>query len=547
MKTSIFYKFLLAIAVSLLSVVYTASAQSDDFIRATHLLQTGDLATARTLLEKEIAANPDNDAAYYFLSNAVSFENEQSTVEYCLKKAVALTPDNFWYKYNLAIFYANTDRVELTIKLLEDLISEYPKKSSLYFDLANLYVSQHEIDKAIAALDKIEGKRGKSEAIALTKFELMSKSPTSNADSVYTFISHYYQDCKTPRLATMLGDYYARSYNDSLALKFYNEATAIDEDYSPAYFGKANIYQSKRQYGRYFENLGRFMEDENINPAVKADYMNELTSSAQFTHTFKPELDSIIGIIQDTHPGDSVISVMSSGYYYRTGRPYLAADILKQTSDLYPESASIAMQYLIFLYYQKAWPALIEQSTLMLQRFKGNSDILQIRAIAFTQQDNLRAAIEDYQAILDQKPADTLITVSTYSAIGDLYYKVGETAKAYLCYDKALKINPDYCPALNNYAYFLSLEGKKLKKAKEMSKRTIEAEPDNPTYLDTYAWILHLMGDNLEAKAMFKHAMQYGGKDSAEMLRHYAEVLQALGENDLANIYRTQAKNLEQR
>ena len=174
-------------------------------------------------------------------------------------------------------------------------------------------------------------------------------------------------------------------------------------------------------------------------------------------------------------------------------------------------------------------------------------DILQIRAIAFTQQDNLRAAIEDYQAILNQRPTDTLTVVSTYSAIGDLYHNTGETAKAYSNYEKALKVNPNYCPALNNYAYFLSLEGKKLKKAKEMSKRTIEAEPDNPTYLDTYAWILHLMGDNLEAKAMFKHAMQYGGKDSAEMLKHYAEVLQALGENDLANIYRTQAKNLEQR
>ena len=75
-----------------------------------------------------------------------------------------------------------------------------------------------------------------------------------------------------------------------------------------------------------------------------------------------------------------------------------------------------------------------------------------------------------------------------------------------------------------------------------MSKKTVEAEPDNATYLDTFAWILHLQGKDLEAKSFFKHAMLYGGKDSAVMLEHFAEVLEALGEDDLARVYRTQAK-----
>ena len=93
--------------------------------------------------------------------------------------------------------------------------------------------------------------------------------------------------------------------------------------------------------------------------------------------------------------------------------------------------------------------------------------------------------------------------------------------------------------------YFLSLEGKKLKKALAMSRKTIEAEPDNPTYLDTYAWILHLLGQDVEAKAMFKHAMLYGGKEQATILDHYAEVLYSLREFDLAYIYWNQAKALD--
>ena len=119
----------------------------------------------------------------------------------------------------------------------------------------------------------------------------------------------------------------------------------------------------------------------------------------------------------------------------------------------------------------------------------------------------------------------------------------GDKKKAYKSYDKALEINPDYLPVLNNYAYFLSMDGKKLKKAYEMSRKTVELDPDNSTYLDTFGWILFLQGKALEAKPFFKNAvMLYGGKESPVVLDHYAEVLFALKEYDLAFLYWNQAK-----
>jgi tetratricopeptide (TPR) repeat protein len=90
---------------------------------------------------------------------------------------------------------------------------------------------------------------------------------------------------------------------------------------------------------------------------------------------------------------------------------------------------------------------------------------------------------------------------------------------------------------LNNYAYYLSMEGKNLKKALAMSGKTIEAAPDNSTYLDPYGWILYLLGKPDQAKTHFKKAMLYGGKDSAVILDHYAEVLYALEEYDMAFVY----------
>ena len=126
--------------------------------------------------------------------------------------------------------------------------------------------------------------------------------------------------------------------------------------------------------------------------------------------------------------------------------------------------------------------------------------------------------------------------------MGDAFQQKGRYREAYKTYEKVLKIDSGYCPVLNNYAYFLSLEGRKLHKAEKMSRITIAAEPDNPTYLDTYGWILHLLGRDSEAKVHLKRAVVYGGTDSPVVLSHYAEVLRSLGEKDLAKYYESLAE-----
>ncbi|MBQ9400301.1 MAG: tetratricopeptide repeat protein [Bacteroidales bacterium] len=150
---------------------------------------------------------------------------------------------------------------------------------------------------------------------------------------------------------------------------------------------------------------------------------------------------------------------------------------------------------------------------------------------------DMEGVIRECEVIIGMDPADSAALLQCYSLMGDCHYSLGEHQKAFDSYEKALKVNPGYCPVLNNYAYYLSQQGKKLRKALKMSKYTIEQEPDNPTYLDTYGWLLHLLGRDKDAKPVFKHAMIYGGKDSAVVTAHYAEVLRKLGENDVADYY----------
>lgn len=544
---------LLRFALMLLVLLPAAAplqAQSTRYLDALRLYHAGKLDKAIDQFEKEISANPQNDAAHFYLGSTLlaSQKPDLERAEKCFRKALELSPDNYWYKYSLALLYTETGRPELASPLLEQLMAEHPGKSDLYFDAAGAYVSQNDTEKALEVIDKIEAVAGKSEMIAVSKMDLIRKRGGGSAQSekeAYEFLIDYYKDCQTPRLATMIGDFYQRTFRDSLAVAYYDEALAMDENYGPAYYSRAHSYQALRQYDRYFADIRVFLRDPEIAPAAKADYLNHMMELPQFIQAFLPEVDTMMLDAHLSAPEDSTLSNAVAMYYYRTDRQYLGIELLRQMTERYPDSYTQSFQYLLMLYYSKAWAGVEDVSTAMLQRFDEKRDILMLRASAFRMQDNYDAAIADFEQMLSVAPKDSATIVSACTSLGDLYYYKNNLKKAYANYDKVLKVAPDHLPALNNYAYFLSLEGKKLKKALAMSRKTIEAEPDNPTYLDTYAWILHLLGQDVEAKAMFKHAMLYGGKEQATILDHYAEVLYSLREFDLAYIYWNQAKALD--
>ncbi len=536
------HKTIIMAAVLLLAIL-PASGQSGNFIKALGAYQQNDFAEAEKLFEEVLEENSDNDAAWYYLAFIKSQLNDDRLIaEKYLKKAAALDSTNYWYRYNLALLYGMTDRMELCVGIMEKLLDENPGKTQLCFDIIQSYLTLGDIPNALSALDRIEKRMGKNEMFALTRADLLARVQGVSLDSLCTVMEEYYKECRTPRIATMLGDYSARLYRDTVALKYYDEAILLDEDYTPAYYGKATVNQMLRQYDSYFSNIAHFIKDRNLAPQSKAEYVSSLMGNQQFMHAFPAEMDSLMLDLHATHPGDTIINSLLSSYYYSTQRGYLSTELLRQNADAYPDSFNAVFEYLLILYYTENWQALVEEASKYIDRFEGRNDILQLRAIGYTNLEKNREAIADYLSILDRKPRDTTVLVVTHSSLGSLYHDIGDDRNAYRQYEKAIKIQPDNNLVLNNYAYYLALSGKNLKKAREMSRQTIETEPDNPTYLDTYAWILHLLGQDVEAKAIFKHAMLYGGKEHPDILEHYAAVLEALGEKDLAAIYRNQAK-----
>jgi tetratricopeptide (TPR) repeat protein len=90
---------------------------------------------------------------------------------------------------------------------------------------------------------------------------------------------------------------------------------------------------------------------------------------------------------------------------------------------------------------------------------------------------------------------------------------------------------------MNNYAYYLSLEGIKLDKAERMISKVIEFEPFNSTYLDTYAWVLFKRERYFEAIFVMEQAINNSKEISGTLYEHYGDILYKNGQTEKALEY----------
>ena len=502
----------------------------------------GDYAKAHALFGAVTDVNPLNDAAFYYLGLCDFYMNDMKSAEAELREAVSLDPSNYWYKDRLAVLYSIKGEDEKTVEIYESLLKDFPKKTDIHYSLVNLYAKLGRAEKLLETLDAIETIQGVSEATVTTRYDVLMHM--DRRDEAFRALESYNEDFASAHILAMMGDAKLQDFEDSLALKYYNEALAYEPDFAPALLGRADVSRMRRNYPEFFKDVSRFMNNDDVLVAAKGQYLETLMnhSDPQFLSTHAAQIDSLFDGLAEKAPADTAVISLAGMYFYRSGNKEKSKDYFRKAWELNKESISAAATYIQVLGLSEDWQTLYDAAGIFIEAFPDEPAFFEYRAMSAFNLERYDDVIAAYRAIQKQFPKDAEVLVQSYSGIGDVMHIKGNSKEAFKAYEKALSIDPKYAPVLNNYAYYLSMEGRKLKKAYNMSKITVELEPDNATYLDTFGWILYLRGQALEAKPFFKHAMLYGGKDSVTILDHYAEVLYVLGEYDLAKVYWNQAK-----
>lgn len=515
------------------------------FMEAVRLKEKGDLDAAFEMYSHCLQIHPKSAVTLYELAKFYMFLGQQQRGEKALADAVALSPENYWYKETLASYYQNKGEYEKAISVVEDMVTQFPSRLEPIVALIDLYSRTKNYEKVIHSLNRLELLDGKSEQISMEKFRMYLAM--ENREQAFLEIENLAKEYPYDmRYLTILGDVYMENGKPDEAYATYQKVLKEEPEYAPAMLSMATYYEKQGQDSLYKAQLNSVLLNEKVTSETKMNLMRQLIIRSEQTDKDSTQIIGLFNAMLEQEQENADIAMLAAQYLLSKKMEDESKVALNKVLEMDPENKPAYLQLLSFAINKQDMDEVIAVCAPAVEYMPDALEFYYYLGIGHYQKDQKEEALEVFKKGVKQvtPQSDKALVSDFYSIMGDLYHIKKMNVEAYAAYDSALVYKDDNIGALNNYAYYLSLEKKDLDKAEEMSYRTVKAEPNNATYLDTYAWILFEKGKYTEARIYIDQAIQHGTDNSSVVVEHCGDIYYHCGEKDKALEFWKEAEKL---
>ncbi len=509
------------------------------FLEAMRLKEKKDYASAFGLLQHCLDIHPNAASALYEVSQYYMFLRQVPQGQEALEKAVANAPDNYWYSQGLASLYQQQNELDKAVTLLEQMVVRFPAKQDPLFNLLDLYGRQEKYDEVISTLNRLEKRMGKNEQLSMEKFRiyLQMKDDKKAFQEIESLVQEYPMDI---RYQVILGDVYLQNGKKQEAYDVYQKVLAAEPDNPMAIFSMASYYKQTGQEELYQQQLDTLLLNKKVTPDTKVGVMRQMIVENEQADKDSTQIIALFDRIMKQEQDDPQIPMLYAQYLLSKNMESESVPVLEQVVDLDPTNKAARMMLIGAAVKKEDYKQIIKVCEPGIEATPDALEFYYYLAVAYNQAEKPDSVISICKRALEHTTADSKkeIVSDFYSILGDMYHTQKQMKEAYAAYDSALVYNPSNIGALNNYAYYLSVERRDLDKAEEMSYKTVKAEPNNATYLDTYAWILFEKGNYAEARIYIDNAMKSEGGDKSDVIvEHCGDIYYMTGDVDGALTY----------
>lgn len=508
------------------------------FLEAMRLKEKKDYASAFGLLQHCLDIHPNAASALYEVSQYYMFLRQVPQGQEALERAVASAPDNYWYSQGLASLYQQQNELDKAITLLEQMAVRFPGKQDPLFNLLDLYGRQEKYDEVISTLNRLEKHMGKNEQLSMEKFRiyLQMKDDKKAFQEIESLVQEYPMDM---RYQVILGDVYLQNGKKQEAYDVYQKVLAAEPDNPMAIFSMASYYKQTGQEGLYQQQLDTLLLNKKVTPDTKVSVMRQMIVENEQADKDSTQIIALFDRIMKQEQDDPQIPMLYAQYLLSKNMEAESVPVLEQVVDLDPTNKAARMMLVGTAVRKEDYKQIIKVCEPGIEATPDALEFYYYLAIAYNQAEQPDSVVSICKRALEHTTADSKkeVVSNFYSILGDMYHTQKQMKEAYAAYDSALVYNPSNIGALNNYAYYLSVERRDLDKAEEMSYKTVKAEPNNATYLDTYAWILFEKGNYAEARIYIDNAMKSDDEKSDVIVEHCGDIYYMTGDVDGALSY----------
>lgn len=447
------------------------------------------------------------------------------------KKAYESNPSNWWYNLNLISLYAALKQNEKALEIALNLEQFYPEKEETFQIQSSLYKEVKLYAKAIEALDKLERIAGVDGATSMDKFNLylqlrQNKKAIAEIDKL---------SAKFPsdmRYKVLRGDIYMYQKMPEKAFEVYKQVEANEPKNPYVFVSLSEYYKDKGDDESSMQNMMKALKLDALEVEQKITILGEYIKDLVRDTVKLDETESLFKLLIDRYPLEEKVYDYYAVFLQFRKRNTEALANYETMLNINPKNEQTWMQLIQLRLQEQNFVELQKAADRAIASLPEVHQYYFYKGIAETQLKNYPIALDaNNKALSLVKEEEKPVKSDYYAQIGDIYYKMDSTERAFEAYEKALEVNPVNVYVMNNYAYYLSEKNMNLKKSESLSAKTIEKEPKNSTYLDTYAWIFYQQGNYSLAKFYMERAIDNMDKkqDPGVMYEHYGDILLKTG------------------
>lgn len=469
-----------------------------------------DDSTALQLLDSCRTVNPNAAEVYYRLAQQYFDTGNDSIATKYMERAARLQPANDTYQESVAATYIQQRDYDNAIKAYENLYSHYRERTDILDILVRLYGAKNDYARMLSTIGRMEKVDGESDELTLLKMNVYEmRHDTKNAYRMLKALNDAHPN--EPNYKVMLGNWLMNHNRRDEAFKFLQGALADDPQNAFALNSMYDYYRSGGDNAAADELREKILFSSQTEPKTKVTMLQQAIKESEQNGGDSVAVLNLFDRTMKASPKDADISNMKAMYMKLKGMPDDSVNAaFEHTLSIEPDNNMARVKLIQDKWEKKKWDEAISLSTAGTQYNPDDVVFYYFLGLGYFQKDDDDRALDALKRgvgeINDRTDPD--MASDFYGSMGDILFKKKRSKEAFEAYDNSLKWKEDNIVVLNNYAYYLSELRRDLKRAEQMSFKTVQAEPTNATYLDTYAWILFLQKRYDEARAYIDRALE---------------------------------------
>lgn len=499
-------------------------------------------AAAFDLLRHCLDIDPHSPEVAYAISQYyIALKDTAKAISY-MEMASVHDPANNTYSENLAMTYARYKDYDKSIPVYEKLFEENPNRTDVLENLYALYNQKEDYDNMIKTLNRMEVVDGKSERISQAKFRIyLDQDKPKQAFAEMESLANQYPNDLRYRVA--IGNLLLENGKEAEALNTFHNVLKQEPDNTMAKMSLMAYFKAQKQDSLYNKLLRQVLINKNTSSEDKFNIMRDVVAENEQNGGDSTKVLSLFKDVQSSSADVDMLSLQASYMVMKKMPNDSISPVFRKILEVAPDNAYARLQLISYAWSKKDHDDVIALCKPALQYNPEEMAFYYYLGVAYYQKEKSNEALDAFQKGISviSPQSDPAIVSDFYAVMGDILHEKGREKEAFAAYDSCLQWKDDNIGCMNNYAYYLSVNGKNLEKAEQMSYKTVKKEPDNSTFLDTYAWILFQQKRYSEAKIYIEQAIQHDSDSSAVVIEHAGDIYAMNKEMDKALFYWNQS------